>query len=1009
MGPPPPIPSLPLVPSKAALRVLRRLAWSPATLVITAFSSACGIAAVNHDVHRRIHLAEQVIETKNILRSVSHGTAESHLESLFRAAERGEDCTMHSKSRKGSRSSPTSTVFAKDKKESDHLKVDSRIQPKKPLDQRRVVDSEEVEQDLLPKLSKIRGARQKKLNNPELRHLDAEEVKYVAGQSDRVNQYKANKQGSRHLEKEESRRLARQSVQVNQYKDSPISQFKPYQGISQPERIRSTTRIPHSPAYLQVRVFNHAGSRRQSKDQSNDLRSYSITADGESALQGGWCPDGVPWRITPRRLKANIMADRTLSELPQSIAAPLLDINTPPNLLPPSSQNASRELKNLLGSHKYHEIITFIFQQGRHISLEVARWHLVLRYFLAQALGNRMRIAAGLVLMYRFAFPLEMCTLPPVLKIVEHFLEDESCFDKAGEILFPSLSSDLWQNPEKTNDSLIAVAYLKHFLETHQDLERWSAELKKVLFIAKGSSISLGEDFAVPVIECLCHAGDMDRVVITMDELEKHCGVSLTHASLETLSKGYAVAGEWQNVATVLELMHSKGYSRAHPERCQSFYARLIELYSTVDTAENCFGFTILAIKTSGLIPGTRVSRAIICASIRDGRHELILEWGRLVDKVYTRLEPPFSLLEGGLQFSAACKYIGASCVEIASACRAIAYGARKDPFSKYFRGSVSALVREDLIYRLQALGEVNQSIPDDLNSTSTDELIALARGIEYNKPKFLTTPPVEAKLERELAQQVEAIEELKIVFEGGWTMNDLYGDEESRKRTPNYQHLRRPLAQEYARFDQAPSSMPECLKQSRRSSYREILEAISQDYMLRTKAGETIDHSLLKYAVRQLTRCFRDADAIRLICAIYESDDVRGVRGIPFDEELFTMWIHLATASGTQDSMKALWALIDSLRLLRFTNDFQLLTLYAYVTQQRRSLGMWAEEWAGDPKQPTEIVYAYLKLATARDSSNAQYHMRFPTWKRWEEAMRARAFDPDPWRLDSYLDESVD
>jgi len=834
----------------------------------------------------------------------------------------------------------------------------------------------------------------------------------MAENSDQVNQSGNNNQESRHFKQGKLGRSAQQTGQVNQSRSDPVSRFKPYQGISQPDRMRPTTLTPHSPIHSQVRVFNHTGTLRQLKDQSKDLRSYSITANAESASQGGWCPEGHPWRIVPRVLKAHILSDRTLSELPQSTAAPLLDLGSDPDNLPPSSQKASRDLKdNLLGSRKYHEIITFIFQQGRHISLEVARWHLVLRYFLAQAVGNReriekrMRIAACLVQMYRFAFPLEMCTLPPVLKIVEHFLANESTFDEAGEILFPSLSSDLWQNPEKKNDSLIAVAYLNYFLDTHQDLERWNAELRKVLLIAKSSGISLGQDFAVPVIDSLCHIGDMDRVVNTMDELQKHCGVSLSQISLETLSKGYAAAGDWRSVATVLELMHSNGYSRHHPQRFQAFCARLVELYSTKDTAENCFGFTILAIKKAGLIPGPRMSRAVICASVRDGRHELIFEWGRLVDKMYDRLEPPFSVLEGALQFSRACKDIGASCVEIASACRVIAYGARKDPFSQYFRSTVSALVREDLIYRLQALREFNQSIPADLSSTATDELIALARRIKLGKAKFSNTPPEEAKLERYLAQQVEAIEELKVVFEGGWTMNDLFGDEESRKKTPNYQHLRRKPTQESGNLDQAPRSTPECLKHNRLPLYQEIYEAVSQHYALRAKAGENVDHALLKYMVHQLTNCFRDADAIRLICAIYDSDYVRGWGGVPFDEEIFTAWIRLATASGAQDSMKAVWALIDSLRVLKFSNDFQVLTLFAYVTEQRRSLGVWSGEWVGDPDHPSETMYAYLKLTVARESSGAQYQMRFPTWKRWEDAMRAKAFEPGPWLLDSPLD----
>ncbi|KIW51651.1 hypothetical protein PV05_10351 [Exophiala xenobiotica] len=93
----------PIVPSKNALRALRRLALSPPTIIVGAIGSICGVATLNYETRRRVHLAEQIVETKRILRSVSSGTASARLNEMFEAAERGDDFTLqaqHAKKRK---------------------------------------------------------------------------------------------------------------------------------------------------------------------------------------------------------------------------------------------------------------------------------------------------------------------------------------------------------------------------------------------------------------------------------------------------------------------------------------------------------------------------------------------------------------------------------------------------------------------------------------------------------------------------------------------------------------------------------------------------------------------------------------------------------------------------------------------------------------------------------------------------------------------------------------------
>ncbi|KAI1622944.1 hypothetical protein EDD37DRAFT_651136 [Exophiala viscosa] len=104
----------PVVPSKNALRALRRLALSPPTIVIGTLGSVCGVLTLNHETRRRVHLAEQIVETKRILQSVSSGTAAARLNDMFDAAEKGEDFTLRAqhakKRRKADGTRPFSTT-----------------------------------------------------------------------------------------------------------------------------------------------------------------------------------------------------------------------------------------------------------------------------------------------------------------------------------------------------------------------------------------------------------------------------------------------------------------------------------------------------------------------------------------------------------------------------------------------------------------------------------------------------------------------------------------------------------------------------------------------------------------------------------------------------------------------------------------------------------------------------------------------------------------------------------
>jgi hypothetical protein len=79
-----------IVPSRNALRALRRLAYGGST-IIGAVGSVFTVAGVSYDTQRRVRLAERLIDTKRTIRSVSNSNGAAHVAQMFEAAEKGED------------------------------------------------------------------------------------------------------------------------------------------------------------------------------------------------------------------------------------------------------------------------------------------------------------------------------------------------------------------------------------------------------------------------------------------------------------------------------------------------------------------------------------------------------------------------------------------------------------------------------------------------------------------------------------------------------------------------------------------------------------------------------------------------------------------------------------------------------------------------------------------------------------------------------------------------------
>lgn len=118
--------STPAVPSRNALRALRQLALAGTTV-----GSLCAVATITYDVHRRVHVAEQIIENKRTLRTSAPNydatSSAKRLAAMMEAAEAGEFMGLDSLKK---RPSPQVGDEAEGGGEEDNIRHGSRPGPR---------------------------------------------------------------------------------------------------------------------------------------------------------------------------------------------------------------------------------------------------------------------------------------------------------------------------------------------------------------------------------------------------------------------------------------------------------------------------------------------------------------------------------------------------------------------------------------------------------------------------------------------------------------------------------------------------------------------------------------------------------------------------------------------------------------------------------------------------------------------------------------------------------------
>ncbi|PWY91459.1 hypothetical protein BO94DRAFT_513587 [Aspergillus sclerotioniger CBS 115572] len=121
----------PAVPSRNALRVLRRLALAGSTV-----GSFCTVAAITYDVHRRVRVAERIVENKRALQTSAPNydatSAARRLARMMEAAEAGEFMGLESLKEQDRKLREAQAFPAKVDMHGDDLSLDARSQDQEP-------------------------------------------------------------------------------------------------------------------------------------------------------------------------------------------------------------------------------------------------------------------------------------------------------------------------------------------------------------------------------------------------------------------------------------------------------------------------------------------------------------------------------------------------------------------------------------------------------------------------------------------------------------------------------------------------------------------------------------------------------------------------------------------------------------------------------------------------------------------------------------------------------------
>ncbi|KAJ9611532.1 hypothetical protein H2200_004716 [Cladophialophora chaetospira] len=1041
---PHPVPARPspIVPSKNALRALRRLALSPSVLVVSTIGSVCGIATLNHEVNRRVRLAEQALESKRVIRSLSHGRGSAQLNSMIEAAERGDDFTLNTRgAKKRRKKNPPlrsfSAVALQDPSErtNDAVSDEPPIQPEsrhttyfgrvsearatpRPVPQPRLathtngVHSLAVEKILHASKAHRKTPDHRTYGRPNpQRQSEADRaqnlfqtwfkpfvttpdedvpgptevlptIRASDAASDEPSKIKTPK-GQRHgiLDATETQRdpTRTSGTDVPQHQWKPISIVFPpvavvlegdLQMIEPPEWATNNTTGVNVEGPAVVRGADLGTPTRSDDENSSQLsmkRSVTYLPSRRAAYLLSYLDDDEPidqLRMQINQMEPSLAAEARIESLLESTSKEFVD-----------------HAKYVLNRDAFLSLCRFVFT---HTSRR--KWLATMRHLTSQHSTVNWTTAEAILHIYRTSgcHPKDL-HIRPVFELVQHLLATVPTSTRIEQVLFPAPARD---NPNDVDPFDLASRYLQFICDHQHSIPECRVELGTIVNAAKRAGLSPSKDLIIPVLRACVSAKDFDAAEDLLEGLVPEFGPTESLSLLEEYTFVAACDGSWAVVEAMLDRFHTLNRSRGQPIDSGRLFERLLSRHIAKNTSHHSFHFTVHAMKYAGLIPTNHVSRTLICAFIRDGRYDLMVEWLHLLKSAFPRVSSGFDFLQGGWLLTNALSDMGASCEEIARICQTIAHGTRRDPFGPAFREFAVDLVKADLCHRVcYALGHLPASdvSVEKIHSMTMEQLLKHAYEIR-------ATPEVEGSdstlvegLKNDLAVQISAIVGLaktfrgdsKTLFFGVKTQQDtLLGN----RRRANNAVLLHP-------GDVLKRKHPEGHGLARSAGIGTLTQALVEHYDRTEKDGLPVDHSGLKHFIISVGPEY-PAEVLELVEAIYASEFVQGATGAPFSTDLFKKWLYLVSTDGSVASAAAaLSAVVESADKLEWTAHFRYLCEFVTQLGDVDNNALWEERRF--PRKPERghlrALYSEIRRIWVEQTTWRKETFQFPEWKGWE------------------------
>jgi hypothetical protein len=615
-------------------------------------------------------------------------------------------------------------------------------------------------------------------------------------------------------------------------------------------------------------------------------------------------------------------------------------------------------------------------------SLSGRKWLAVMRHFTSQHSTLDWTIAEAVFYIYRASCgdPRTLNVLP-VYALIQHLLATVPASQRIEQILFPISPDDTASAAEAFE---MPIRYLQFYCEGQHSTSECVRELGQILDVTKRCGLVPSKDLVIPVLRALVRARDMELAETVLEGLTYEFGPTDSLALFEQYTFLNACEGNWMVVETMLDRFHTLNRSRSRPVEYGRLFERLLSQHIAKNQSTRSFHFTVHAMKYAGLIPTTRVSRTLICAFIREGRYDLVVEWLRLIKGAFPRVSAGFDLLQGAWLLTNTLAETGASCEEIAKVCQTIAHGHRKDPFGPAFREFAVDLVKADLSHRLCAVSAHFPSAgvsDEEIRSMTMDQLLKYAYDFRAAPTTIGSNAVVVESLKNDLAMQISAIVDLVKVFRG--EMKILFF---------GIKHEQDMLLKDRRRVNRVAHSppvdiFPEIQSHGRSPGIGKLTTAVVQHYDRRDKDGLPVDHSILHHFITRFGPEY-PSEVLELVERVHASGFVQSRCGAPFDTELFKQWLYLVSTGGSvKSAVTALSAVSESAHRLAWTAHFRCLCEFVTQLGSVDNETLWDDKtFPQKPKQgPLRTLYEEIKRTWARQKSWKEERFRFPEWKGWD------------------------